>query len=88
MRMVGEGTVMALQITPSERHVLQLLAGGHTKTELANDLGMGLVEIEVLWTRLFIALGAATQTEAIAAAHKRGLVFMQSSLRDEVAAVE
>ena len=69
---------MALQITPSEHQALQSLAGGHTKLELANDLGMGVVEIEKLLAGLFAALGATTETEAIAAAQKRGLVSSEA----------
>jgi DNA-binding NarL/FixJ family response regulator len=69
-----EGTVMALQITPSERHALQLLANGYTTNDVATGLGISAVDTEVLLTRLFVALGAASQTEAIAAADKRGLV--------------
>jgi DNA-binding CsgD family transcriptional regulator len=69
-----EETVMALQITPSERHALQLLANGYTTNDVATGLGIDAVETEVLLTRLFAALGAASQAEAIAAAHKRGLV--------------
>jgi DNA-binding CsgD family transcriptional regulator len=75
MGIVGmEATVMALQITPSERRALQLLANGSTTNDVAIGLGMGMVETEVLLTRLFAALGAASEGEAIAAAHKRGLV--------------
>ncbi len=65
---------MALQITPTERHVVQLLANGYTTNDVATDLGIGTVETEVLLKRLFAALGAATRVEAIALAHKRGLV--------------
>jgi DNA-binding CsgD family transcriptional regulator len=65
---------MALQITPTERHALQLLANGYTTNDVATDLGIGTVETEVLLKRLFAALGAATRVEAIALAHKRGLV--------------
>ena len=65
---------MALRITPSERHALQLLAKGYTTSGVATSLGLGALEAEVLLTRLFAALGAASQTEAIAAAYKRGLV--------------
>ena len=72
---------MALQITPSERNVLQLLAGGHSNTTLANSLGMGPVEVELLLARLFVALGATTQAEAIAAALKRGLVDHEDDAR-------
>ena len=65
---------MPLQITPSERHALQLLANGNTTNDVATDLGIGTVEAEVLLTTLFAALGAATRVEAIALARKRGLV--------------
>jgi DNA-binding CsgD family transcriptional regulator len=65
---------MALQITPNERHALQLLANGYTTNGVATDLGIGTVETEVLLKRLFAALGAATRVEAIALAHRRGLV--------------
>jgi len=65
---------MALQITPTERHALQLLANGYTTNDVATDLGIATVETEVLLKRLFAALGAATRVEAIALAHKRGLV--------------
>ena len=70
---------MALQITPWERQALQLLAGGHTRTDLATALGMGMAEIEALLAGVFTALGAATQTEAIAAAQKRGLVTCEEA---------
>jgi len=72
-------TVMALQITPRERQALQLLAGGHTRTELGRALGMGMVEIEALLTGVFTALGATTQAEAITAADKRGLVTCEAA---------
>jgi DNA-binding CsgD family transcriptional regulator len=65
---------MALQITPFERYALQLLANGSTTNDVAMALGIGAVETEVLLTRLFAQLGASSQAEAIAAAHKRGLV--------------
>ena len=74
---------MALQITPWEREALQLLARGYTRRELARALGMGMVEIEALLTGIFTALGAATQTEAIAAAQKRGLVTCEAAFVTE-----
>jgi len=40
---------------------------------------MGKVEIEALLMGVFTALGAATQTEAIAAAQKRGLVTREAA---------
>ena len=63
-----------LQITPWERHALQLLANGRTPTEAAVDLGITAVALETLLARVFAAMGAANQTEAIAAAHRRGLL--------------
>ena len=72
---------MALQITPSERHALQLLANGYTTNDVATGLGISAVEAEVLLTRLFAALGAASQAEAIAVAHKRGLVSREQTAR-------
>ena len=67
--------MVALQITPWERQALQLLAGGHTRRDLARAFGMGSVEIEALLAGVFTALGAATQTEAIAAVNKWGSRF-------------
>jgi DNA-binding CsgD family transcriptional regulator len=69
-----EMTMSALQITPSERHALRLLANGHTAKDVAAGLRMGTVDAEVLLRGLFTALGAATEAEAIAAARRRGLV--------------
>ena len=65
----------ALQITPWERQALQLLADGDTTVDVAAGLGMSTLETETLLTRLFAAMGAATQVEAIAVAHKRGLLM-------------
>jgi DNA-binding CsgD family transcriptional regulator len=64
----------ALLITPWERRVLQLLANGYTTYDVAADLGVDTLECETLLTRLFAVMGAATQAEAIAAAHRRGLL--------------
>ena len=64
----------ALQITPLERRALQLLAGGHTTRDVAARLGMSAVETETLLADLFTAMGASTQVQAVAAAHRRGLL--------------
>ena len=64
----------ALQITPSERKVLQLLASGYTTNDVAACLGISMLETERLMTMLFAAIGAAGQAEAIAAADRRGLL--------------
>jgi DNA-binding CsgD family transcriptional regulator len=72
---------MPLQITPSERHALQLLANGNTTNDVATGLGIGELETEVLLAKLFAELGAASQAQAIAAAHKRGLVSCEPDSR-------
>jgi DNA-binding CsgD family transcriptional regulator len=66
--------VGALRITPSERKALQLLAGGHTTSGVAAGLGISAPETETLLTALFAAMGAAGRAEAVAAAHRRGLL--------------
>ena len=64
----------ALRITPRERQALKLLASGQTTTGVAAGLGMGTHEIDTLLDRLFAAMGAASRTEAVAAAQRRGLL--------------
>ena len=64
----------ALRITPRERQALQLLASGQTTTGVAAGLGMGAHEIDRLLDTLFAAMGAASPTEAVAAAQRRGLL--------------
>ena len=67
-----------LHITPWERDALQLLADGCTVNELGSCLGFSAADIESLLANLFVVMGAATQTEAIAAANKRGLLNHES----------
>jgi DNA-binding CsgD family transcriptional regulator len=69
-----EASGRALQITPWERQALQRLADGHTTQDVAAGLGLSVLDAETLLARLFQAFGAATQADAIAAAHKRGLL--------------
>jgi|SRR5262245_35476513 len=71
-----------LWITPWERNALQLLADGHTTNELSSRLGFRAFEIESLLARLFAAMGAATQTEAILIAQERGLLTLQQLHQD------
>ena len=63
----------ALSHTPWERNPLQLLADAHTRNEVSRHLGASASEINALLEKLFAAMGVATEAEAIAAAHKRGL---------------
>lgn len=63
-----------LHITPSDRVALQLLAKGTAAIEIANNLGLPESELESHLTTLFARLGAASRSEAIAIALKRGLL--------------
>jgi NarL family two-component system response regulator YdfI len=63
-----------LHITPADRVALQLLANGTAAIEIANNLGLPEAELESHLTTLFARLGAASRSEAIAIALKRGLL--------------
>ena len=65
---------MVLHITPSERLALQLLADGAAASELAGRLGVTELEIEAALRSLFSRMGAASRSQAIAAAVRRGLL--------------
>ena len=64
----------ALRITPLERRALQLLATGQTTGDVAMGLGISAIEAEALLADLFAAMGASTRVQAVAAAHRRGLL--------------
>ena len=64
----------ALHITPLERRALQMLASGYTTGDVAAGLGISASETEHLLTNLFTAMGAETRVQAVAAAHRRGLL--------------
>jgi DNA-binding NarL/FixJ family response regulator len=66
--------MMALHITPSERAVLEYLAGGAAMHEIAHRLGMNEPEIEKCLQVLFARMGVRTRAEAVAAAMRRGLL--------------
>ena len=64
----------ALRITPLERRALQMLASGHSTGTVAAGLGISPFETERLLADLFSAMGASTRVQAVAAAHRRGLL--------------
>jgi DNA-binding CsgD family transcriptional regulator len=70
---IGE-SALVLQITPSERTALLLLADGVSTNDLAGRFGVSECEMEAHLTTLFARMGAASRTEAIAAAFRRGLL--------------
>jgi two-component system, NarL family, nitrate/nitrite response regulator NarL len=67
---------VVLQITPHEREALQLLANGAGAPGIADRLGVSEHEVEAHLVRLFARMGAATRTEAVAVASRRGLLIV------------
>ena len=65
---------MLLRITPEERATLQWLADGKDNSQIARGLGLSSPEAERRLTTLFSKMGAKTDTEAVAAAMRRGLL--------------
>ena len=63
-----------LHITPSERQALRLLANGQSPGDMAAGLGVSALEMEVMLSGLFAAMGATTRAEAVAVADRRGLL--------------
>jgi DNA-binding NarL/FixJ family response regulator len=73
---------LILQITPWERTALQLLANGKATHEMAGRLGLSECEVESHLTTLFARMGAASRTEAIAAAVRRGLLTPDDQIHE------
>lgn len=61
-------------LSPRERDVLRLVATGMTNKEIAQHLAVGDETVKTLLARSFVKLGVRRRTEAVAAAHDRGLL--------------
>jgi DNA-binding NarL/FixJ family response regulator len=70
---------LVLYITPWERAALQLLANGNPSGEIAGRLGIRECEVEAHLTTLFARMGAASKTDAITGALRRGLLTADES---------
>jgi NarL family two-component system response regulator YdfI len=70
---MGKEEVLLL-ITPWEHSALQSLATGMTMAQLAMVLGTSECDIEQRLTSLFTKMGAASPTDAVAVALRRGLI--------------
>jgi LuxR family transcriptional regulator, maltose regulon positive regulatory protein len=68
-----------LQITPSERDALELLANGTTTDEIARCLGVTVSDVEARLVTLFQKMGTTTRRDAVAAALRRGLLSTPDS---------
>jgi DNA-binding NarL/FixJ family response regulator len=64
-----------LQITPSERYALQLVAQGAPASQIGLMLGLVPADICPFLAALFNRLGATNRAEAISAASRRGLLM-------------
>ena len=63
-----------LHITPWECSALQSLAAGLSTAQLAISLGLSETEIDRRLTALYTRMGAASHTDAISVASRRGLI--------------
>jgi DNA-binding NarL/FixJ family response regulator len=63
-----------LQITPSERDTLQLLAQGAPTSQIGAMLGLSPDAIDPFLAALFARLGAKSRAEATRVASRRGLL--------------
>jgi DNA-binding NarL/FixJ family response regulator len=61
-------------LSPREREVLRLVAAGSTNKEIAAALGVGDETVKTLLARTFAKLGVRRRAEAVAAAHREGLL--------------
>ena len=67
-------TGRVLQITPSERDALQLLAQEAPTSEIGAMLGLSPADIDLFLRALFARLGVASHVDGIRVASRRGLL--------------
>lgn len=70
-----------LLITPTERHLLRLLAQQKATTEIADSLHIGAEEIGPYLSSLFSKMGVSSRAEAVTSALQRGLLAPGAQLR-------
>jgi DNA-binding NarL/FixJ family response regulator len=61
-------------LSPREREVLRLVAGGSTNRDIAATLSIGDETVKTLLSRTFAKLGVRRRAEAVSEAHRRGLL--------------
>jgi len=61
-------------LSPREREVLRLVAGGSTNRDIAQKLSIGDETVKTLLSRTFAKLGVRRRAEAVSEAHRRGLL--------------
>jgi DNA-binding NarL/FixJ family response regulator len=73
--------VSVLQITPSERAALQMLADGQATRDIASRLRVSEHELDSRLANLFARMGAADRAGAVADAVRRGLAATPAALQ-------
>lgn len=68
-----------LHLTPREKELLQLLAGGLSRKEAARDMGISLHSVDFHRKSLYRKLNASNRTEALARATNWGLAELKAS---------
>jgi DNA-binding CsgD family transcriptional regulator len=68
-----------LQITPSERYALQLVAQGAPTSQIGVILGLAPADIDPFLAALFARLGATSRADATRVASRRGLLMPLSN---------
>jgi DNA-binding CsgD family transcriptional regulator len=63
-----------LQITPSERYALQLVAQGAPMSQIGVMLGLAPADIDPFLAALFTRVGATSRADAARVASRRGLL--------------
>ncbi len=63
-----------LHITPGERSALELLANGGPMRDIAVSLDVRVGDVDAHLRSLFLRMGVSDETEAVAAAWRRGLL--------------
>jgi len=61
-------------LSPRERQIIQLVAGGSTNKQIAAELGIGGETVKTLLARVFAKLGVKRRAEAVSTAHDQGLL--------------
>jgi DNA-binding NarL/FixJ family response regulator len=66
-------------LTPRERAVLDLVAGGRTNRQVGAALYISEKTVSVHLSRVMAKLGASSRTEAVSVAYSRGLLAPSGS---------
>ena len=72
---LGIETCPVLQITPSERYALQLVAKRAPKIQIGAMLGLAPADIDRFLKALFTRLGVTSRADAVRVASRRGLLM-------------